>query len=449
MKTKINCPSCGAEIEIEEVLANSIKKELNEEYRKKYFTALEKQKKKILAERDEFYAKEIDKLKRVLEEKEEAIKKLNQREKELDEREKLFIEKEKKREQEIELELKRRQEIFEANIRKAIESNFTIQIEALNKQLSEKDKAIKEFIEKEMELREKQKQLEQQANQIKLEYARKFDEEIELYKQNLSKQFDTEFSLKLAEKDKLIEDMNKQISELKRKAEIGSQQAQGEIQELVLEDTLKANFPMDIIEPVPKGFTGADVIQSVYTNNGIFAGKIIWESKRTKEWKKEWLDKLKDDQIASQSDIAIIVTQALPKEIRDFGVLENVWITNFQSAISLAKALRWALIDIQMIKNSLSGKNEKMELLYNYLISPNFHQKMKSIIDTFKKMQETLEREKRAMEKLWGEREKQIERIFKNLSYMYGELTELTSNALPKIDEIELLPESSENEDIF
>lgn len=259
-----------------------------------------------------------------------------------------------------------------------------------------------------------------------------------------SKEFEEKYQLKDAEKDKQLNDMKIQIDELKRKAEQGSQQTQGEVLELELENILKASFPHDHIEPVPKGIKGADVLHKVHSPSGQFCGTIVWESKRTKAWSDGWVTKLKADQRSVKGEIAVILTTALPKDVKSFAHINGVWITDYTSMVGLATAIRMGLIEIANTKQVAVGKKEKMEIVYNYLSGSDFKQKVEAIVEAFKDMKEGLEKEKKAFTKIWAKREKQLDLVINNTAGMYGDIHGIIGTSLP---EIKLLEIESEDED--
>ncbi len=325
-----------------------------------------------------------------------------------------------------ELELKLQQMINEKELEKQriLAENMNT-IELLKKQYEETRKELEEAKRVEMELRRREDLLLEKEKNLELEIQRKLDEEKARIHNQVMEQIESKYQLKFKEKDQVIESLQKQIEQLNYKLQIGSQQLQGESQELVLEEKLKQKFPLDNIKPVPKGIRGADIIQEVYDNFGNQCGTILWESKRTKDWSNDWIPKLKEDQRELGAEVAIIVSQALPKEISSVGLLDGVWVSNFQSFIGLAMALREGLVQIKYIKNALVGKETKMEQLYNYISSQQFVMKITAILEAFKNMKSDLEQEKRAMEKIWARRETEIEKIIKNTARIYGELQAL------------------------
>jgi len=244
--------------------------------------------------------------------------------------------------------------------------------------------------------------------------------------------------MKNKELEKKLEDQKKLIDEMQRKAEQGSMQLQGEIQELALEDFLKAQFPFDIISEVPKGVRGADAIQSVINSLQQDCGKIIYESKRTKKFSDEWLEKLKNDQKNQQAEIAVIVTESMPKEMERFGQKNGVWICSFQEIKSLSFVLREMLIKTQSIRVAQENKGDKMEMLYIFLTSTEFRQQVEAIVDGFSQLKSDIDSEKRAMQKIWKEREKQIEKVMNNTIDMYGSIRGIAGNAIGTIQALEL-----------
>lgn len=240
--------------------------------------------------------------------------------------------------------------------------------------------------------------------------------------------------LKVQEKEQTILGMQKQIEDLKRKSEQGSQQLQGEVQELQLEALLRASFPHDTVTPVPKGEFGGDTIQEVMTQYGQQCGKILWESKRTRNWSDGWLQKLRDDQRAAKADAAILVSQALPKSIDVFGQIDGVWITAPKCAVAVAMAIRHALIEVAMARKSGEGQQTKMEAMYLYLTGPRFRHRVEAIVEKFQDMQADLERERKAMQKSWAKREQQIQVIIQATAGMWGDMQGIAGRSLPEIE---------------
>jgi hypothetical protein len=252
--------------------------------------------------------------------------------------------------------------------------------------------------------------------------------------------------LKVAEKEEQIAGMQRQIEELKRKAEQGSQQLQGEVQELELESLLQSTFPNDSIEPVAKGEHGGDVVHKVAGPNGQHCGTILWESKRTKNWSDAWLSKLREDQRAAKAEVALIVTQALPDGVETFNMIDGVWVTSHHCAIPVAIALRYSLIELAAARQAGEGQQTKMELVYQYLTGPRFRHRIQAIVEKFGDMHEDLQRERKTMTKLWARREEQIRCVVESTAGMYGDLQGIAGKTLQEIEglEFKLLPEVRE-----
>ena len=409
----IKCPHCGKEIPLTETLSLQIKESLWKEVE-------EKTKEKELE--------------------------LSGREKLLEEKKKQVEDSEKTIDQQVADKLKTAREKLKQEARKEAESAILVELKDLKEQIADKEQKIEKFQNNELEFRKKMRELEEQKKNVDLEVERKIDERRKDIEQKSIEMFTDQHRLKDLEKDKKISDMLKTIEELKRKAEQGSMQTQGEVLELDLETLLKTRFPVDEIEPVPKGMRGADILQRVYSRNGQHCGSIVWETKRTKAWSDSWITKLKDDQREVKAEIAVIVTEAMPKDVSAFTQIEGVWITNFSLAGSLAEVLRTGLIQVSQTKLSAVGKNEKMEVLYNYLSSPEFGQKVEAIVDSFKSMKEDLDQEKRAITKNWAKREKQIERVIMNTASMYGGMQGIIGASLPQIKLLEIETESETEE---
>jgi hypothetical protein len=327
---------------------------------------------------------------------------------------------------------------LEKQARKQAEDEVSTEINDLKEALKEKTKQAEEFQKQELALRKRQRELEDREANLKLEVERTLEKERGKIGEDAAAKVAEEHRLKDHEKDLQMEGLRKQIEELKRKADQGSQQAQGEVLELELEDVLRSKFPHDTILPVPKGTKGADVLQRVHSANGQVCGTILWESKRTKTWSDGWLGKLRDDQRDAKADMAVLVSVTLPKGLNHLDYLDRVWVTDFPAAIGLATALRASLIELAQARSALVGKSEKMELIYGYLSGPEFRQKVEAIVESFVAMKTDLDSEKRAMEKIWGNREKQIQRVIGNMAHMYGDLQGIIGASLPEIKVLEL-----------
>jgi hypothetical protein len=239
--------------------------------------------------------------------------------------------------------------------------------------------------------------------------------------------------LKVAEKEAQLEGMRRQIEELRRRGDSGSQQLQGEVQELDLAEVLQRQFPSDTFERVGKGQRGADVVQTVIGPGGMNCGSILWEAKRTKAWSDGWLKKLRDDQRECRADIAAIVTQTLPEGVTQFDCFESVWVTSVPSTLPMALALRMGLIETAMARQSLVGGNTKKEVVYNYLTGQEFRQRIGAFVDVYVQLRDDLDKEKRAYTRLWNAREKQLERMMHSMGGLYGDLQGMIGAQLPEV----------------
>ena len=334
--------------------------------------------------------------------------------------------------------------------KKKISAETDLELKSLKEETERKDQELKKFRITEVELLREKSLLKEKIESVDLEVARKVNETTDKIREETVKKLNEENRFKDAEKDKKITDMLIQIDELKVKAQQGSQQTQGEVMELELEDLLKREFPVDEIFPVAKGVKGADIIQLVKDKKGREAGKIVWESKRTKSWERKWVEDLKVNMLESKGDIAVLVSAILPVEIKNFGFKEGVYITSFETFLQVAHILRKGLIELAATKALSVGENEKRyEDLYKYLTSSEYAQYVGSIVDTLLKMKQTLDKEKGSMEKNWGEREKQIEKLRNNTLTIHGSFSGLIDEPLPEIrslefEEVELLVETTE-----
>lgn len=307
----------------------------------------------------------------------------------------------------------------------------------LQEQLSKNKKEIEEFRENELILRKKARELEEKEKNLELEKQRQIDEERKKIQEKTETEVTEKFHLKDKEKDQLIESLKKSLDEAQRKASVGSQQLQGEVMELELAEILKREFPIDEMSEVGKGVRGADLIQVVKDQIGREAGKIIWESKRTKAFTGEWILKLKEDMREAKADISVIVSTVLPSGAKFFTQKDGVYITQFDFVLQVALILRKSLLDIAQTKALSVGKNEKIESLYRYITSSEFAQRIDSMLETYSKMQQTLDKEKMVIQKIWAQREKEIERLKTNTLSMHGSLSGLIDEPMAEIKTLE------------
>jgi len=409
----IKCPNCHQDIPLTEVLTHQIREKVKLEL------GIEVEKKE----------KDLEKRETELLEKVRIV-----------ENSKKNINEEVNRKLEIEKQVLLKKTLQEA------EEKVSLELKDLKGQIQEKDKKIEEAEEKELELRKKQREIEAREKSLELDMARKLDKERKKIEEETSKKISEEQGLKLLEREKIIAGLKKQIDELKRKSEVGSQQLQGEVQELDLESFLQKHFIYDEIRPVPKGIRGADVLQKISTKNEIDCGSMLWESKRAKNWSEGWITKLKEDQREAKAHIAVIVSDILPKDVSNAGFRNGVWITNRASLYGLAMALRKILTEVSFAKLAAEGKDEKVELLFRYLTGPEFKQKFGAMIETFVVMRQDLDKEKRATIAKWGKQEKQIDKIIAVTAGMHGDLRGLIGSSMQSIPILESGEEKEVNE---
>lgn len=319
-------------------------------------------------------------------------------------------------------------------------AQFESEKKAIAEELLEKGKELDQFRTQELELRKQMRLVDERQANMEIELQRKLEEERVKMTENISTLEATRFSFKEAEYKKKIEDALKANEDLTRKLNQGSQQLQGEVLELELEHILATSFLHDKIDEVKKGQRGADVVQTVMTVQGQACGKIIWEAKRAENWSEKWLTKLKDDQQEALADIAVLVTTVMPKGVDEvFFRVGDVWIVSPHVIKPVAEMLRVVLLEANKLKLVNTGRNEKMELLYNYLSSAQFSQKIRTMLDAFESMRTDLEKEKRAVQGIWSKRQIQIERVTASMITVVGELQGIAHEALPQIESIETL----------
>ena len=409
----ITCPNCKTEIKLNESLAAPL------------IEATRLQFEHTIAEKEAQIAKReaaVHEQKAAIEKAREAIDEVVSQ-KLTAEREKIVTE-----------EAKKARLILETDIeRKAKE------VADLQEVLKDRDIKLAEAQKTQVDLLRKQRELDDAKRELDLTVEKKVQESLTVVRDKAKQEAEGSLKLKVLEKEEQIASMQRQIEELKRRAEQGSQQLQGEVLELELELLLRAKFPRDTIEPVAKGEFGGDVLQSVIGPLGQHCGSILWESKRTKNWSDGWLPKLRNDQRAAKADIALIVSDALPKGVETFDLIEGVWVTATRLAIPIAVALRQSLIELSSARQANEGQQTKMETVYKYLTGPRFRHRIEAIVEKFSDMQADLDKERKTMTRSWAKREAQIRGVIESTVGMYGDLQGIAGRALPEIDSIDTL----------
>jgi hypothetical protein len=387
----IKCPNCQHEFPIGNALAQEIENDIKGRYLKKY----NEDRQRMEAEKAQL-AKEAELLKLQAENQEAVIA------------DKLRLAK---------------QQLEQEAIKKAA-NEMQLQLDSLNKELTDKAQKLKESQGKELELLRKHKEIQEREENLKLELEKQMLEKQKEIEDRAKKMEGERFELKIKELEKKLEDQKELAETMRRKAEQGSMQ-------------LKSSFPFDEIEEVGKGVKGADCIQHVRNSSAQFCGKIIYESKRTKAFTNEWIDKLKSDMRATQADLAVIVTEVLPKDMEHFGMKDGVWVCRFSDIKAVAFLLRDSLIKINTALVSQENKGDKMQLLYNYLTGNEFKQQIEAIVEGFVALKDGITREKIQMEKIWKEREKQLEKVLLNTTHFYGSVKGIAGNAVGDIKLLE------------
>ena len=400
LNNNIVCPNCGHQFPME----HSIREEIQKEYRAKWIDA-QKKKEEEYAQKDNQLQLQQQQLQQNLLQQEEIVQK------------RLHTEKQKMEQQ------------LATQLQQQIRGDFENQLFLLQKSNTANEERLKEARQKELAFLQQEQVLKTREQELEIEVQQKLVQaRTQLLEQLKKEELDrlalkeTTYTLKIKELEKQLADQKHLAEEMKRRVEQGSTQLQGEVQELALEALLRASFPFDIIEEVGKGVKGADCVHAIRNNVGQVCGKIIYESKRTKDFAKDWIEKLKADMRSVHADIAIIVTQAMPKDMDNFGEKEGIWICTFDDVKSLAAVLRASVIKLYTQIKAHENKGDKMHLMYNYLTSSNFAEQWSAIREGFHAMKISIQKEREAMERLWKASEKQLEKVLLSAAHMKGSI---------------------------
>ncbi|MBO9205004.1 MULTISPECIES: DUF2130 domain-containing protein [Niastella] len=408
MATEIKCPGCGQKFAIEDAVSEDIKKELREKMQT------------FLKQKEEDFAKREKELIQQAQHKDiEFAKKLQE-------------------------ETTRVQQSVETSLRKTISSDFETKLQLLqqankdqeNKLVEARQKEIA-FLQKEQALKNKEAELELSVQRKLQEERVKLSEELRKLEEQKTATRENEYQLRLRELEKQLDDQKKLAEEMRRKAEQGSMQLQGEVQELILEEMLKSAFPFDVVSEVGKGIRGADCTLTIRNSHGQECGKIIFESKRTKHFDKNWIEKLKADMRSTAADIGVIVTQAMPEQVSTFTQLDGIWICSFTDVLALVHVLRDSVLKIFTAAKTHENKGDKMNMLYAYLTSNEFSEQWKAIREGFQAMNLSIQKEREAMEKLWKMRQKQLEKVLLNAAHIKGSIEGIAGSENIQLDLID------------
>ena len=402
------CPNCQTQFEPEAAIAQSVKDQLKKEYNQRW-TELEKQKE------DQWKLKELQ-----WQQQQQAMAK------------------------KAEDDLRAQETRLSKETQERVRADYEHRMQLLQDANKTNEARLQQARDKELEYMKKEQQIKAREQELELELQRKMLEErnrllevVRREEEERSKLKEVEYEMRLKERDKQLEDQRKLVEEMKRKAEQGSMQLQGEVQELALEELLAHAFPYDVVSEVGKGVRGADCIQTVRNSFGQECGKIIFESKRTKEFSPEWIEKLKADMRVLGADVAVIVSQAMPKDMATFGERDGIWICTFSEVRAMVHILRELVIRVYNASKSQENKGDKMTLLYNYLVSSEFSEQWRAIREGFMSMKMSIQREREQMEKLWKAREKQLEKVLLNAAHIKGSIEGIAGMDV----DLNLLPE--------
>lgn len=422
MATNIKCPHCHNSFDVEDVLSSDVEQKLKLQYDQKLQQSvlqLETERQKLALQEEEF------------EKKRKAQNEIFQQ--------KLMQEKAK-----LEAEIQQQ-------VRKSVAQDYENQLRILKESEKEKDEKLRSAQQKELDFMRKEQELKNKESELEIVLQKKLMQERNALLEQIRKEEqqrtsikEEEHQFKMKELQMQLVEQHKLIEEMKRKAEQGSMQRQGEVQELLLEEMLKDHFPFDLIGEVGKGVEGADCIQTVRNHLGHDCGKIIFESKRTKTFQSGWIEKLKNDMRSKGADVAILVTQVYPKDFKCFGELDGVWICSFSEVVALTSAMRHTIMRIADTKKGEENKGEKMQLLYDYLTGNEFRQQMETIVEGFLSMKSSIDKERIQMEKLWKEREKQLQKVLISTSGLYGSIKGIAGAS---VGNIPLLEDGGDNDE--
>lgn len=405
----IKCPNCGERIDVQEIVYHQIEQKIyqeNLESKKQFETEIAQKRKEY---QQAFEALQV--------EKESLQEKVQQATKES---------------------LKQEKQKLQESLKKEMLQEYQESLNALQKELEEKSNQVKDLNLSKIEIEKLKREKEEIESTIKAQAQERLSQEMAAFKEKISKEMESQNELRFREKEQQLEGLKKQLQEAQRKAELGSQQLQGEVQELAIEEYLQTQFPLDDITEIKKGAYGGDCVQVVHTREIPNCGKIYYESKRTKEFQRAWIEKFKADMRKENADVGVIVSQTMPKELERMGLLDGVWICTFEEFKALCAVLREGVIRVQIAQKSQENKQDKMGLLYQYLTSSEFKMQIEAIVEGFTQMQSDLDSEKRAMQRLWKQREKQIQKVLENTIDMYGSIKGIAGNAIGNVKALEI-----------
>lgn len=408
-ESHIKCPNCGTDIDVNDILSHQLEEEIRQKYQAQ------------LAEEKQKYQKEMEVLNSAKEEFEQRKKKENE----------LFQER-------LEKQLKDERIAIESKLRTKLSEEQAEQFKLLQDELNQKSEQVKELNRTKAEIERLKREKEEAKELAEAEAQKKLNEQLQAEKEKIRKSEEEKNELKMRDLQKQLDDQKRLTEEMKRKQEQGSMQLQGEVQELAIEEWLQTQFPLDSIEEIKKGARGGDCIQTVNTFAQQNCGKIYYESKRTKDYQPSWIEKFKADMREKGADIGVLVTEAMPTDMERMGLRDGVWVCSYEEFKGLCGVLRESIIQVSTALGSQVNKGDKMQLLYDYLTSNSFRMQVEAIVEGFTSMKTALESEKRAMQRIWKEREKQIEKVINNTIDMHASIRGIAGNAIQAVKALEL-----------
>ncbi len=408
---RIQCPNCGQEIDVNDVLAHRIENRLRGELEGKR----REQEEQVRARMEEVGRQQA------------ALKEAQERQA-------------RETEEAIALGIKEREAELAQQLKNRLESEQEEKIGSLERELGEKNEKLKAYHRAQADIARLKREKDELSDEVRAEAERKLTREREQIKRSLEEKA----RLDMAERDKVISDLNEKLQDAQRRAEQGSTQLQGEVQELAIEDWLRARFPLDTVEEIKKGARGADCLQTVHTRNRQNCGTIYYESKRAKAFQPGWIEKFRQDIREKGADAGVLVTQAMPPDMDGMGLRDGIWICSFEEFGNLAVVLRDGIIRLSEAVAARENRGDKMGMLYDYLTGNEFRQQVEAIVEGFTQMQTDLESEKRSMQTIWKKREKQIEKVLLSTNHMYGSIRGIAGNTIPRVSLLELDDEAAE-----
>jgi hypothetical protein len=408
-REKIICPNCGTEIDVNEILYHQLEDQITSQFEaqlKAERAAIGEKERAIEATRAELASK--------LENSQAAI------------------------DQAVRQQTKKLREQLAAEAAVAAREEQADTIEQLRKELDEKSQRVKDLNKTRAEVEKLKREKEELADDIQAKAEAKLTEALRKERERIQKTESEKNELKLKESHDLVESLRKQLAEAQRRAEQGSMQSQGEVQELAIEQWLRDHFPMDRIDEIKKGAQGADCLQIVNTRSHEGCGSIYYESKRTKSFQPSWVAKFKDDIREKGADLGVLVTASMPPDMDRMGLVDGVWVCSYEEFKGLSAVLRQSIIQVHQAGRTQENKGGKMEMLYDYLTGSEFRQQVEAIVEGFTQMQSDLESEKRSMQAQWKKREKQLEKVILSTTYMYSSVKGIAGSAVGDVRLLEL-----------